>query len=809
MICSYISHTGKHNNTPKRNLTKITRALSMLAFLIFLGVFLGCSEEPNAPPPVVKSSEKQLTELTLRLEGKSVTGTINESQKTVDFAISYGATISSVAIEKVVVSKLASITTQDEKALKAGSILTFTNSSTTIQVVAEDASTNAYTITLTPAAAQTGRELTEIVLELGDEIVKGTTTANSTTFNFSIPYKSTITSGKISRYAVSQLASLTTSDDTALSRGDTLTFTNTNKSTTIKVVAQDGTANTYTLQLVEKAAQTGKELTKLTLTLDTTDVIGTRNEETKTMEFIVELADPFGTDISAKNITTGTIVEVAVSDKAIAQTTEGQALAKDSTITFTDGAATIQVKAEDDNTQNYTIQLRIKTQDPVVYTYAGENIKVLGLAMDDDSLADNTDVITIERVANADITWNLANRATQTKTAAGNTFSLTKAEVKNEFTGFADKEITLTLQAGGVSYTTTLDYKPLEIYTKEDLQAMRLKLDGNYVQMQNIAFALPLPTVGEGFEPIGRDTDSADSTFQGTKFTGSFNGNGFTIANLYINRRDEYNIGLFGYVDAGATIQNVRIENAYIEGEQNTGGIAGRNDGAVYAAITTSTIDGNGNTIGGLIGFNTGTVYGYSITSTIKYGVANVGGLVGYNGGIAYGYSTSNVTGGKFVGGLIGQNDSTVHGYATGNVSGEESVGGLVGRISSFTTTQGYARGDVIRLTPSTDTSFSRLAAKLGADETIIAGYHSGKAGESELTGLDDVAITGTDGSAVDYANTVTQSAFEEENNALTFGDAVGNFIWIDGNNWPAINLGTYPGTNIEISPQAEQPTGK
>ena len=49
-------------------------------------------------------------------------------------------------------------------------------------------------------------------------------------------------------------------------------------------------------------------------------------------------------------------------------------------------------------------------------------------------------------------------------------------------------------------------------------------------------------------------------------FTGTFNGNSYTISNLYIDIPSTNDVGLFGYT-SGATIENVGLINVNITGE--------------------------------------------------------------------------------------------------------------------------------------------------------------------------------------------------------------------------------------------------
>jgi hypothetical protein len=178
---------------------------------------------------------------------------------------------------------------------------------------------------------------------------------------------------------------------------------------------------------------------------------------------------------------------------------------------------------------------------------------------------------------------------------------------------------------------------------------------------------------GEGFEPIGNKDNP---------FTGSFDGRGHKIYNLYINTTRDY-VGLFGLVEQKGIIKNVVLENVKISSTGNyVGGLIGANAGKIYNCYSTGSVNGKDN-VGGLIGANFGTVSNCYSTGSIN-GHSSVGGLIGWNsieGIVSNSYSTSSVNG-KYinVGGLIGSNRGKVSNcYSTGSVNGKDYVGGLIG----------------------------------------------------------------------------------------------------------------------------------
>lgn len=149
---------------------------------------------------------------------------------------------------------------------------------------------------------------------------------------------------------------------------------------------------------------------------------------------------------------------------------------------------------------------------------------------------------------------------------------------------------------------------------------------------------------GKGFKPLGTT---------GSKFSGTFDGKGHPIINLYINRPDEDYVGLFGSVEG--TIKNVALDNVTIRGRENVGGLTGENIGGTITTCYTS-------------GKVTGTSW--------------VGGFVGATtrGYIAYCYSLASAEGLNFVGGFVGSAFGRVYRcYSTGAVSSIAVVGGFAG----------------------------------------------------------------------------------------------------------------------------------
>ncbi|HCY26300.1 TPA: hypothetical protein DIC38_01290 [Candidatus Nomurabacteria bacterium] len=161
---------------------------------------------------------------------------------------------------------------------------------------------------------------------------------------------------------------------------------------------------------------------------------------------------------------------------------------------------------------------------------------------------------------------------------------------------------------------------------------------------------------GTGFESVGNATN---------KFIGNFDGDGYIVSDLYINRSAEDNIGLFGYIE-NSVIENVGLEDINITGYSYVGGLVGYSN---YSHIENT--------------YTTGSVTDTSSRSYVGGLVGSLNGSLFSIGTIVNSYSTCSVSGSSSVGGLVGidNGDRIYNSFATGNVSLFDYVGGVVGRL--------------------------------------------------------------------------------------------------------------------------------
>ena len=256
----------------------------------------------------------------------------------------------------------------------------------------------------------------------------------------------------------------------------------------------------------------------------------------------------------------------------------------------------------------------------------------------------------------------------------------------------------------------------------------------------------------------------------GNKYQGTFDGNGKTISNLYINAT-YWDIGItlftgfFGYTDAGGSIKNITFDNAKVksvddyytgilvgiaascieniktlancsvEGKDNVGGIAGEASGNIGNCENHAMVNGAG-FVGGIVGRY--AYSGKSITSCANYGVITgtrnqVGGMAGYfvSGTIQNCANYGDITGTFYVGNLIGCADecNLDNVLGTGNVtatSNKGQAGLLVGNIEKSSST---ASGILAY----------NSSAKLTINGTVQTGEAVKAIGQGSLTSADKI----------------------------------------------------------------------
>jgi hypothetical protein len=257
--------------------------------------------------------------------------------------------------------------------------------------------------------------------------------------------------------------------------------------------------------------------------------------------------------------------------------------------------------------------------------------------------------------------------------ATDSTYDLTDADV--------GRHISVEIDYRG----TTITSEPTELITKGDgtvdnpyAVATKEQLDGfvrnnpnlHYIQIEDIDLSKY-----NNWEPI-------------PAFSGVFDGSGFTISNLTINKMENNFVGLFSELVNNGKLKNINLKYASVKGYNYVGALVGKASGLIDNCYSEVNIVGSMG-VGGLIGYSEGNIVNcLSIGNVTGTGSSYIGGLVGRlnSGSIEKSFSiglTSTLGNGNFAGGLVGHNKNgdIINCYSMGDVIAGSymHVGGLVG----------------------------------------------------------------------------------------------------------------------------------
>ncbi len=294
---------------------------------------------------------------------------------------------------------------------------------------------------------------------------------------------------------------------------------------------------------------------------------------------------------------------------------------------------------------------------------------------------------------------------------------------------------------------------PFEITKIIMLDSMRHHMDKHFVLNRDLDFSgTPYDSSADSdsivFKPLGYGGEWI--------FTGSFNGKGHKISNLYISSSVDYSAlianldsavveslslidinlsggygtagiagetqasiirecsvtGVISAVSYSGLIAGMNGENSIIEGcscsgrvdgSIKVGGLAGSNHGVIKKCRSDAPVNDRDTTfdaqnVGGFVGINHDTIIACVKQGNV-HGKVPVGGFVGSNmteGFISGCVSRGNVKGGQQVGGFAGSNDGIIKDcYSNGIVKGSYQTGGFAGWNSS---------GEIIQCVSVSDT---------------------------------------------------------------------------------------------------------
>ncbi|NLL88763.1 MAG: hypothetical protein GX228_07535 [Firmicutes bacterium] len=298
-----------------------------------------------------------------------------------------------------------------------------------------------------------------------------------------------------------------------------------------------------------------------------------------------------------------------------------------------------------------------------------------------------------------------SNQYVPATTGPGGTWSIQRLEGKvvvrpvSDSYRFDPEYVEVTGNTGSVNFTAiNTDFdggtgsaaSPFRIATAKQLNNVRNYLNKHFVLVADID--LSKFSDGSGWAPIGGDSD---------RFSGTFDGGGYTISNLKITDPEANYLGLFGYLYR-ASVSGLNLENVDISGNNYVGALAGSAGESVIEECTVSgTISGN-DSVGGLVGsISYSEVVNCAASAVNVQGNQRVGGLVGSSMFDSYIYRCSavgTVNGSMWVGGIAGNSQGGTFEYCCADVDITFSNvygGGIAGYALNGTISACYAVGSV------------------------------------------------------------------------------------------------------------------
>ncbi|MAS24142.1 MAG: hypothetical protein CMI03_03865 [Oceanospirillaceae bacterium] len=202
---------------------------------------------------------------------------------------------------------------------------------------------------------------------------------------------------------------------------------------------------------------------------------------------------------------------------------------------------------------------------------------------------------------------------------------------------------------------------------------------------------------GRGWKPVGSRLRPriGERSYMGATaadlraFQAVFEGNGHTIHNLYINRPDEYYVGLFGYLK-NAEIRNLTVTtyaSGVAAGKEGTGILAGGAENSVISNVTVKGVVHGSVRVGGVVGETHSSKLSGLRGEAVVRGGKDAGGLIGtlLNSEVRDSYFSGELVADKDTensGGIAGFSDRDapiIRSVSQGTITGGKYTGGMVG----------------------------------------------------------------------------------------------------------------------------------
>lgn len=249
---------------------------------------------------------------------------------------------------------------------------------------------------------------------------------------------------------------------------------------------------------------------------------------------------------------------------------------------------------------------------------------------------------------------------------------------------------------------------PYEIYTKAQLLDIGVSACNSTLTVGCSAHFVIKNSIdlnNEAYIPIGDDAS-------GNCYSGTFNGGGFTVSNLFISTSTQSYQGFIGCMTSAASLADIVFTGATVTltGGTSVAGVAvGVNDGGAVSDVTVSNSTVIAEYGAGVIGRANGGTHVNLLASNVTVGSGtqiSIAGLVSYCDGCSLSNSSSSGT----LSGFVSVGGAVASATAAATLSGVSSsasitavngsAGGLVGSLMGTSTiTNSYSSGSVTNTT--------------------------------------------------------------------------------------------------------------
>ena len=269
-------------------------------------------------------------------------------------------------------------------------------------------------------------------------------------------------------------------------------------------------------------------------------------------------------------------------------------------------------------------------------------------------------------------------------------------------------------------------------------------------------------------------------------FAGTFDGQMHTISGIYLSAKTPY-AGLFSTTATTATIQNLKLQNSYLETSNlSFGSIAGRGRGTFDTIYSDAIVVSDGGNVGGIIGQVPGDGgvtmkncwFAGSVTSLGNDKVKrNAGGLIGVS------YSDSTISNCLFTG-TVDASAYVTQNSPTSNVIAPV-VGGLVGQISNKS---------VMTIAESLSTGKVKFNTKANGAFGSVIGWSESGAKISEVYASEEARSYATQGKNISGAVVILPKE---------------KLIGVEGYRWTTLDFDKYWAAIEKSSPELKTFAGK